>query len=58
MVDLINCQRTGQGELRIFRNLAELREYTRGTGRYFPKDSLKAGALLKNLLREIFGTST
>ena len=57
IVDLLICQRTGEDDLHIFRSLEELRIYSKQTGRYFPKDSLEAGALLEHLLREIFSTS-
>jgi len=53
MIDLIDYQRGGQDEVKAFANLGELRKYTIAAGRYFPKDSLEAGALLKHLLREI-----
>lgn len=47
MIDLVDHQRIGRDTVRVFPDL------TVKTGRYFPKDSLEAGALLRNLLREI-----
>ena len=54
MVDLISYRREGLDGVEVFANVESLREYTTRTKRFFPKDSLEAGALLKNLLREIF----
>jgi hypothetical protein len=53
MIDLVDHQRIGRDTVRVFPDLESLRDYTVKTGRYFPKDSLEAGALLRNLLREI-----
>ena len=39
--------------LHKFANVDSLCEYTMRTKRFSPKDSLRAGALLKNLLREM-----
>ena len=40
----------------VFASEEELREYTKETGRIFPKEDAYAGGLLKYLLRQIFGT--
>jgi hypothetical protein len=55
MVDLIDFSRGRLDEVQIFPDLESLRVYTKKTRRIFPKDSLQAGALLRNLLRKIFG---
>ena len=54
MVDLISYRRGGLDTVEVFPDVESLRQYTIQTKRYFPKDSLEAGALLKHLLREIF----
>jgi hypothetical protein len=54
LVDLIDFSRGTLDEVQIFPDLESLRAYTLRTRRIFPKDSLQAGALLRNLLREIF----
>ena len=54
MIDLIEIQRKGGGRITVFRSLEELRDYTKETSKYFPKDSLESGAILRQLLRQIF----
>lgn len=39
------------GPVRVFRHLNSLREYTKETKKWFPKDEAKAGGILKHLLR-------
>lgn len=53
--DLLDSVRTGS-PVRIFATHAELVNYTRSQGRYFPKEDAYAGGLLKYLLREINNT--
>ena len=53
--DLLDTTRQGT-RVHVFASEEELREYTRETGRVFPKEEAYAGGLLKYLLREIFGT--
>ena len=53
--DLLDTTRQGT-RVHVFASEEELREYTRETGRIFPKEDAYAGGLLKYLLREIFGT--
>ena len=53
MVDLIEVQRNGSGQVTVFHSLDELREYTIETRKYFPQDSLESGAILRHLLRPI-----
>ena len=53
--DLLDSVRTGS-PVRIFATHAELVNYTRSQGRYFPKEDAYAGGLLKYLLREIENT--
>lgn len=43
-------------KLTIFKSQRELAEYTKRTGRFFPKEEAYAGGLLRFLLREITGT--
>lgn len=57
MVDLIEVQRNGGGRVAIFSSIEELREYTIETRKYFPKDSLESGAILRHLLRPILHVS-
>jgi hypothetical protein len=54
MVDSVNLRRSGEDDVQVFATLEDLRVFTKETGRFFPKDSPAAGALLKNL-REILG---
>jgi hypothetical protein len=53
--DLLDSVRTGS-PVRIFATHADLVNYTRSQGRYFPKEDAYAGGLLKYLLREIDNT--
>jgi hypothetical protein len=52
LVDLID---SSVREVELFSTLDELRDYTIETGKFFPKESVYAGGVLKFLLREIFG---
>ena len=52
LVDLVDVGVTRRSVTQ-FNNLEELREYTIGNGKYFPKESAYAGGMLKFLLREI-----
>jgi hypothetical protein len=53
--DLLDGVRTGS-LVKIFATYADLVNYTRSQGRYFPKEDAYAGGLLKYLLREIDNT--
>ena len=53
--DLLNGVRTGS-PVKIFATHADLANYTRSQGRYFPKEDAYAGGLLKYLLWEIDDT--
>ena len=53
--DLLDTTRQGT-RVHVFASEQELREYTKETGRVFPKEEAYAGGLLKYLLRQIFGT--
>lgn len=50
LVDLVDHP---TGDIRVYDSLERLREYTRTTGKYFPKENEYAQGLLKYLLREI-----
>jgi hypothetical protein len=50
LVDLVDVSRDA---IELFPSLEELREYTIGSGKFFPKRSAYAGGVLKFLLREI-----
>ncbi|KAG9225025.1 hypothetical protein CCMSSC00406_0001824 [Pleurotus cornucopiae] len=50
LVDLVDHP---TGHIRVYDSLEGLREYTRTTGKYFPKENAYAEGLLKYLLREI-----
>ncbi|KAH0826380.1 hypothetical protein J3R83DRAFT_5345 [Lanmaoa asiatica] len=52
LVDLVDTDTTGE-DLRVFDSERELSEYTRNTGKFFPKESAYAGGLLRYLLRHI-----
>ncbi|KAG8741837.1 hypothetical protein FRC12_015529, partial [Ceratobasidium sp. 428] len=52
IVDLIDFPTT-QEPVELFDGEEELSEYTKSTGKYFPKKSAYAGGLLKFLLRRI-----
>ncbi|KAI9148390.1 hypothetical protein HJFPF1_12222 [Paramyrothecium foliicola] len=54
LVDLVDSPRTGD-PVTIFPDLEALREYTKATGKYFPKNEAY-GSLLQYLLRNILGT--
>ncbi|KAG8754330.1 hypothetical protein FRC11_006712, partial [Ceratobasidium sp. 423] len=52
LIDLVDTPYTGK-PAKHFKSEAELSEYTRCTGKYFPRDNVYAGDLLKYLLRQI-----
>jgi hypothetical protein len=52
LVDLVETRHTGRA-VDVFDTLEELRHYTMSTAKYFPKESAKAGGVLKFLLRNI-----
>ncbi|TFK21859.1 hypothetical protein FA15DRAFT_64489 [Coprinopsis marcescibilis] len=52
LIDLIGAP--NGGDMEIFASEKELSEYTRETRRFFPKEALEAGNLLKSLRRQIF----
>ncbi|KAH8155789.1 uncharacterized protein LAJ45_00801 [Morchella importuna] len=54
LVDLIDHDvRNGGGQVKKFKTLRQLREYTHETEKYFPKNPAKAGGILKALLRDM-----
>jgi len=53
-VDLIDFSRGRLDAVTIFPDLESLNDYARKKNKIFPKDSLQAGALLRNLHRKIF----
>jgi len=52
IVDLIDTKTTEE-PVKIFVSEMELSEYTKGTGKFFPRDNAYAGGLLRYLLRHI-----
>ncbi|KAG1899039.1 uncharacterized protein F5891DRAFT_435225 [Suillus fuscotomentosus] len=52
IVDLIDTKVTGK-PVTIFYSEAKLSEYTKATGKFFPRDNAYAGGLLRYLLRRI-----
>ncbi|KAF8599061.1 hypothetical protein BDV93DRAFT_560715 [Ceratobasidium sp. AG-I] len=57
IVDLIDTGATGQ-PIRHFGSEEELSRYTKITRKFFPRNNIKAGSLLKFLLRRIFSPNT
>ncbi|KAL6161973.1 hypothetical protein ACJQWK_11985 [Exserohilum turcicum] len=57
-VNLVDLVDTSQDGVELFPSLDELRQYTIGSGKYFPKESAYAGGVLKFLLREILSSSS
>ena len=55
LCDLLDTTLQGT-RVHVFVSEEELREYTKETGRVFPKEEAYAGGLLKYLLRQIFQT--
>ena len=55
IVDFIDCG--PEQHVKIFPSEKELSEYTQTTKRYFPRDNVHAGSLLKCLLRNILHPS-
>ena len=53
LVDLV----LEEGPVHKFKTVKELSEYTRATGKFFPRDDAEAGGLLRYLLRHIFDPS-
>lgn len=53
IVDLIDARRTGE-PLQIFQSKAELRAYSRATGKIFSKKKAKSDGYLKVLLIQMF----
>ena len=53
--DLLDTTRQST-RVHVFASEEELREYTKESGRIFPKEDAYAGGLLKYLLRQIFRT--
>ncbi|KAF8951641.1 hypothetical protein BDZ97DRAFT_1884932 [Flammula alnicola] len=56
LVDLVDVFESRR-QVTIFRSVEELSEYTKDTGKYFPKENAYAGDLLKYLLRQILDPS-
>ncbi|CAE6527895.1 unnamed protein product [Rhizoctonia solani] len=52
LVDLVDTPYTGE-PAKHFKSETELSKYTKRTGKYFPRDNVFAGDLLKYLLRQI-----
>ncbi|KAG6371463.1 hypothetical protein JVT61DRAFT_9490 [Boletus reticuloceps] len=52
LVDLVDRDVTGQ-DVQVFESERELSQYTRMTGKYFPKENAYAGGFLRYLLRHI-----
>ncbi|RMZ89912.1 hypothetical protein DV736_g2849, partial [Chaetothyriales sp. CBS 134916] len=52
LVDLVDYSRTGEA-VQVFPTVAALRDYTKETKKFFPKEDAKSGGLLRFLLREI-----
>lgn len=53
LVDLVDAFGTNR-PIKVFRTERQLSEYTIKAGKYFPRDEIEAGDLLKFLLRHIF----
>ncbi|KAI9567947.1 hypothetical protein HD554DRAFT_2314600 [Boletus coccyginus] len=53
LVDLVDTKNTGV-DVRVFNSERELSDYTKSTGKFFPRDSAYAGGLLRYLLRHIY----
>ena len=52
LVDLLEA--ASRGRPKMFDTETDLAEYTRKTGKIFPRNDVDAGSLLKSLLRHIF----
>lgn len=52
LVDLVDSKRSGVA-VESFPSEVALSEYTKNTGKFFPRDNAHAGGLLKFLLRRI-----
>ncbi len=52
LVDLVDVFGTDD-HVRVFDTVQKLSAYTQANGKYFPRDGIGAGALLKYLLRQI-----
>ncbi|EAT76795.1 hypothetical protein SNOG_15957 [Parastagonospora nodorum SN15] len=52
-VNLVDLVDTSSRKIELFASLEDLKVYTIGNGKYFPKESAYAGGVLKFLLREI-----
>lgn len=53
LVDLVMHQTDSNEPVKLFKTERELSEYTQRFRKYFPRDSIHAGGLLKFLLRHI-----
>ena len=53
LVDLVDGFENPEEPITIFNTVKALSEYTIRTGKYFPRDNVHAGSLLKYLLRQI-----
>lgn len=54
LIDLHETQR-GVGEVTVYKYESQLREYTRLTGKVFPRSTKEQSEVLKWILREIWG---
>ncbi|KAG2354028.1 hypothetical protein BDR07DRAFT_1454263 [Suillus spraguei] len=52
IVDLVDTESTGES-VTVFASEVDLSEYTKATGKFFPRDNAYAGGLLRYLLRRI-----
>ncbi|KAF8879697.1 hypothetical protein BD779DRAFT_1122640 [Infundibulicybe gibba] len=58
LVDLVELPRRDAGEkVQKYSSVQELSDYTKNTGKYFPKENAHAGGVLKFLLRQILNPS-
>ena len=48
----MHARRTGE-TVKVWHSLQQMRAYTRETGKFFPKQTAKAGGVLRCLLRHI-----
>lgn len=53
LVDLIDRRAAAGGAVVVFASLKLLRDYTRTTGKYFPKNPAREGGILKVLMRDM-----
>ena len=55
LVDLVDARCRGRkGDVKIYKTVHQLREYTFRTKKIFPKQNAKAGGVLRALLRQFY----